>query len=99
MSSISKPHLERGSLRKLGAEIRRRRLELHLSQAEAGRPFTRAYVSAIESGQCAPSLGALLHLAQRLGTTAPQILGSVNLQLADVYTSSHEGETSDRRAR
>ena len=39
----------------LGAEIRRRRLELGLSQQHLGDPFTRSFVSLVEHGRLTPS--------------------------------------------
>jgi len=86
MSSISKPHLDAASAERLGREIRRRRSELGLSQAELGKPFTRGFVSAVEGGQCVPSLSALVLLAQRLNTTGGDLLAAVNPSLAPVYT-------------
>ena len=97
MSSIPKPQLSDGSARRLGQEIRARRANLRLSQAAVARPMTRAYVSAIENGQCVPSLSALLLIAQRLNTTAAELLAAVNPELAALYTdrdASHQGSTS-----
>lgn len=71
---------------RLGSELRRRRCERQLSQAVVARPFTRSYVSAIENGHVLPSLSALVLLAERLGTTAGEVLDAVNPQLAHVYT-------------
>ena len=86
MSSISKPRLDTASTQRLGQEIRRRRSELGLSQADLGQPFTRAFVSAVEGGHCVPSLSALLLLAQRLQTTGGDLLDAVNPRLAAQYT-------------
>jgi len=87
MSSISKPHLDAASALRLGREIRSRRASLGLSQTELGHPFTKAYISAIEGGQCLPSLTALVLLAARLHTTSGELLGAVNPRLAELYTS------------
>jgi DNA-binding XRE family transcriptional regulator len=70
----------------LGAEIRRRRTSLGISQADLARPFTRAYVSAVETGRCVPSLSALVLLAERLSTTSGDLLDAVNPGLAPMYT-------------
>src|SRR5436309_2396555 len=86
MSSISKPHLDAASAQRLGAEIRRRRKVLGLSQADVAQPFTRAFVSAVETGQCVPSLSALVLLASRLDTTSADLLEAVNPDLAPMYT-------------
>ena len=67
----------------LGLEIRRRRLELHLSQAEVGRPLTRAFLSSVENGRITPSLASLVIIARRLNSTAAAIIGSVERQLED----------------
>jgi len=89
MSSISKPRIEPESTRRLGQELRRRRKNLRMSQSDVGHPFSRAYVSAVESGRCVPSLSALMLLAQRLNTTSGEILDAVNPRLAPLYTDPH----------
>jgi len=83
---------ERGSrLRSsLGLEIRRRRLEAKLSQASMGIPLTRAFISQVEAGRTLPSLPALIVLAERLGTSADEILKSVNQTLNVEYPDDHE---------
>jgi transcriptional regulator with XRE-family HTH domain len=98
MSSISKPHLDAESARRLGQEIRRRRLSLRLSQAELGQPFSRAYVSAIETGHCVPSLSALVLLAHRLNSTSGELLAAVNPGLAPVYTVRRATGQTERPA-
>lgn len=51
----------------LGAKLRRRRQELGMSQAQvAGDRFTKAYISALETGQAAPSYSSMLHLSDKL---------------------------------
>ena len=89
MSSITKQHMDAASAGRLGTEIRRRRHALGLSQTELGHPLTRAFVSAVESGQCIPSLSALVLLAQRLGTTGAVLLEAVNPRLEARYTHPH----------
>jgi transcriptional regulator with XRE-family HTH domain len=89
MSSISKPHLDHESAWRLGQEIRRRRTALGLSQSDLGRPLTRAFVSAVENGQCVPSLSTLVLMAERLNITSGELLASVNPHLAPVYTAKH----------
>src|SRR4051794_1415425 len=86
MSSISKPRLDVSSAARLGIEIRRRRNTLGLSQADLGKPFTRGFVSAVETGRCVPSLTALVLLADRLQTTPADLLMAVNPRLAPMYT-------------
>jgi len=89
MSSISKPHFDERTRRRLGLEIRRRRIALGMSQTDLGRPFTRGFVSAVETGQCVPSLSALVLLAQRLQTSSGELLDAVNPHLEPVYTRPH----------
>jgi hypothetical protein len=59
---------------------------LGISQANLGSPLTRGFVSAVETGNCVPSLSALVFLAERLGTTPADLLASVNPHLAPLYT-------------
>ena len=74
----------------LGRELRRRRLEAHMSQATMSVPLTRAYISQVEAGRTLPSLPALIVLAERLGTSADEILKSVNQTLSVEYPDGHE---------
>jgi transcriptional regulator with XRE-family HTH domain len=52
--------------------------------------LTRAYISQLESGRTLPSLPALIVLAERLGTSADEILRSVNQTLSVEYPDAHE---------
>ena len=74
----------------LGSEVRRRRLAAHLSQVQLSAPLTRAYISQVEAGRTLPSLPALIVLADRLGTSAHEILESVNRTLIEEYPDGHE---------
>ena len=74
----------------LGRELRRLRLEAHLSQANLSVPLTRAYISQVEAGRTIPSLPALIVLAERLGTSAEEVLKSVNQALNVEYPVGHE---------
>jgi transcriptional regulator with XRE-family HTH domain len=57
--------------RQVAARVKRRRLELGLSQRDLSEPgITYAYVSRIESGQRRPSLEALVALGARLKVSA-----------------------------
>lgn len=80
--------------RSIGAEIRRRRTELGLSQAEVGAPLTRAFVSAVERGHVIPSLPSLLHLASRLRIDAGTLLLVVNGDTTAVYTPPHGNDNA-----
>jgi transcriptional regulator with XRE-family HTH domain len=74
----------------IGQELRRRRLAQRLSQEELSSPFTRAYVSQVERGVTLPSLPALIVMAERLGTSADEVLRAVNLPLNAEYLSDNE---------
>lgn len=67
--------------RALGAEIRRRRVALGLSQGSVGEPLSRAFLSSVESGRAVPSLPSLLMIARRLNSTGAAILASVESEL------------------
>jgi transcriptional regulator with XRE-family HTH domain len=60
----------------IGRLIRLERVARGMSQAEVGRPLTRAYVSQVESGRTLPSIPALFHLADRLGVDPCRLLPS-----------------------
>jgi transcriptional regulator with XRE-family HTH domain len=74
----------------LGQELRKRRLEANLSQSSLSAPLTRAFISQVEAGRTLPSLPALIVLAERLGTSADEILKSVNQTLNLEYPVAHE---------
>jgi transcriptional regulator with XRE-family HTH domain len=67
--------------RALGAEIRRRRMAMGLSQDSVGKPLSRAFLSSVESGRSVPSLPSLLMIARRLNSTGAAILESVETEL------------------
>jgi DNA-binding XRE family transcriptional regulator len=69
--------------RALGNEIRHRRRELGLTQETVARPMGRAFLSLVERGRLTPSLGSLLIIAQRLDTSAAEILRSVDAILEE----------------
>jgi transcriptional regulator with XRE-family HTH domain len=61
--------------RTIGGRIRQARKAAGLTQSQlAGDRYTKAYISALESGISKPSMAALDYLAPRLGTTAAEIL-------------------------
>ena len=64
--------------RRLGAEIRRRRVATGLSQRALGAPMTRAYVSAVELGRVCPSLPSLVLFARRLGVPVSRLLETLD---------------------
>lgn len=67
----------------LGQEIRRRRVALHLSQAEVGEPLSRAFLSSVEKGRITPSLASLVIIARRLNSSAAAIIECVEVVLED----------------
>jgi transcriptional regulator with XRE-family HTH domain len=77
------PHGRDRELRhRLGSELKRRRLAARLSQHEISPPLTRGFVSQVERGMTMPSLPALIVLSERLGTSADEVLRSVNKSLS-----------------
>ena len=69
------PMARRGGLAAVGGRIKKRRLEIGLTQAQLGEPeFTSAYVSLIEAGHRRPSPRALDYLAKRLGVPQDELL-------------------------
>src|SRR3990172_6058653 len=61
--------------RAIGSRIRQARKAARLTQqALAGDRYTKAYISALESGISKPSMAALDYLAPRLGTTSAELL-------------------------
>ena len=69
----------------IGRELRRRRTAAGLTQQALGRPFTRAYVSAVERGHSLPSIPALAMLTERLGVSLASFFQGVNEQMTSVY--------------
>lgn len=97
VSTIAK-HSDAGSgtvfARILGREIRRRRIELGLSQASVGRPLSRAYISSVEAGRLTPSLPSLLLIARRLNSSAAAILSVVEMTLEELTKSGSHNQTA-----
>ncbi len=61
----------------IGSRIRERRRRAALSQQRlAEGRYTKAYISALETGAAKPSMAALNFIAGRLGTTAAEILAN-----------------------
>ena len=86
---------------RVGARIRKLRLQKGLSQREVAEPeLTAAYLSLIESGSRAPSESVIRHIAQRLGVEPDEILLGrpsgldLNLELAlqEARAAAHRGE-------
>jgi tetratricopeptide (TPR) repeat protein len=70
---------DRDLAEQIGARLRAARLRAGLTQREVaeGR-YTKAYVSALENGLIKPSMAALRFLAERLGTTASDLLADAD---------------------
>ncbi len=63
--------------RSIGSRIRERRRRAGLSQQRlAEGRYTKAYISALETGAAKPSMAALNFIAGRLGTTAAELLAN-----------------------
>src|SRR5947209_361906 len=79
-----------------GAELRRRRKELGLSQEEFGERANlhRTYVSDVEAGKRNPSLQSMQRLASAVGTSIGCVFGSMEGILADVR--GRQSEESDK---
>ena len=61
----------------IGSRIRERRKRAGLSQQRlAEGRYTKAYISALETGAAKPSMAALNFIAARLGTTAAELLAN-----------------------
>lgn len=61
----------------IGARLRRARTRAGLTQQQlAGERYTKAYVSALETGTSKPSMAALSYLSARLGIPAAALLGN-----------------------
>ncbi len=61
----------------IGRRIRERRRRAGLSQQRlAEGRYTKAYISALETGAAKPSMAALNFIAARLGTTAAELLAN-----------------------
>jgi transcriptional regulator with XRE-family HTH domain len=80
--------------RALGAEIRRRRVAMGLSQDSIGRPLSRAFLSSVESGRSVPSLPSLLMIARRLNSTGAAILASVESELEERNDNANADDTT-----
>lgn len=61
--------------RAIGLRIRERRKHRGMTQQQlAGDRYTKAYISALETGVVKPSMAALNFIAERLATTTPELL-------------------------
>ncbi len=65
---------------KIGQQIRMRRKKLRLSQQQlAENDWTRSYISQVEGELIQPSVGTLFKLAEKLDTTASELVGDGQL--------------------
>jgi transcriptional regulator with XRE-family HTH domain len=70
---------DRELARRIGARIREARQRSGLTQQQlAGERYTKAYVSALETGIARPSMVALRYLSQRLGLPASHFIDETN---------------------
>jgi transcriptional regulator with XRE-family HTH domain len=101
MSSISQHPRNATLASAIGQELRRRRVAEGLSQAALGRPYTRAFVSAVELGRAVPSIPALTVLLDNLGLGLDEFFWGVQQHMTVRYTVRHgdREEASARRRR
>lgn len=76
----------------LGSELKRRRIAARLSQDQVSPPLTRGFISQVEHGRTMPSLPALIVMSERLGTSADEVLRSVNRTLNRQYGGGDEDD-------
>jgi transcriptional regulator with XRE-family HTH domain len=70
---------DRDLARRIGARIREARLRAGLTQQQlAGDRYTKAYISALETGIARPSMIALRHISTRLGLPASHFIDQTN---------------------
>lgn len=70
---------DRDLARRIGVRIREARLRAGLTQQQlAGERYTKAYVSALETGIARPSMVALSYLSERLGLPASHFIDEAN---------------------
>ncbi|MHB8460732.1 MAG: helix-turn-helix domain-containing protein [Candidatus Limnocylindrales bacterium] len=81
---------------RVGAEIRRRRVDSGLTQAELGSPLSRSFISAVEHGRVVPSLATLTLVAHRLGIGLGTLLDGVDDHLSAVYSPTHADDPTPR---
>ncbi|MHB8398037.1 MAG: helix-turn-helix domain-containing protein [Candidatus Limnocylindrales bacterium] len=81
---------------RLGAEIRRRRVDSGLTQAELGTPLSRSFISSVEHGRVVPSLATLTLVAHRLGIGIGTLLDGVDDHLSAVYSATHADDPTPR---
>lgn len=67
----------------LGEEIRKARLQAHLTQEELAfrAGVSRQYVSLLELGQKSPTVDVLIRLCKAMGASAGEIVGRVEKTL------------------
>src|SRR5438105_6370391 len=78
-----------------GAELRRRRKELGLSQEELGERANshRTYVSDVEAGKRNPSLQSMQRLASAVGASIGSVFGAVEgIVAGPTHGRAHESE-------
>lgn len=80
-----------------GAEVKRRRVELDLSQEQLAEKadLHRTYVSDVEGGKRNPSLASIERLAKALGTTLATVFTSVEKVGSPVGLSNASGQVVD----
>jgi tetratricopeptide (TPR) repeat protein len=78
-TSARSPEKDRDLAVRIGQRIREARLRAGLTQQQlAGDRYTKAYVSALETGIARPSMVALSYLSERLGLPASHFIDETN---------------------
>ena len=83
----------------LGRRVRDQRRRRGLTQSQLGRPLSRGYVSALESGLTLPSLGTLWLLSERLGVTVGELIDGATSSDTGSYTAVHDPSADSKIAR
>ncbi len=89
LSTITQHLDDRALATAIGHELRRRRKAAGLTQSQAGAPFTRSFVSAVERGRAIPSITALGVVLEHLRVDFDEFFWGVQTHMTTVYTRAH----------
>ncbi len=78
-ASVPASEKDRDLARRIGQRLREARLRAGLTQQQlAGERYTKAYISALETGIARPSMVALSYISERLGLPASHFIDEAN---------------------